>query len=263
MTGHPVLDVRDVRFVRDRTTILDGISWTVHAGERWIVLGPNGSGKTSLLRIASLWEHPSHGRVEVLGEVLGRTDVRSLRTRIGFASAAFADLLRTSLTAVEIVMTGRHGALEPWWHEYHDADRAQARDLLARLGAGHTADRAFAALSAGERQRVLLARAFSGDPGLVLLDEPTAGLDLGAREDLVGRLGALASSDTAPPVVLVTHHVDEIPPGFTHALLLRDGRVHTSGPLDDVLTSSALTAVFGIGLRLERRDGRWLAWATA
>lgn len=255
------LEVQGVRFVRDSTTILDGIDWHVREGERWVVLGPNGSGKTSLLRIVAAWEHPSSGSVKILGHRLGRVDVRALRPRIGFASAALADLFRRHLTSVEIVMTARDAALEPWWHEYAENDREHAVSLLAQVGAEHVAHREFAALSAGERQRVLLARAFAGSPGLVLLDEPTAGLDLGAREDLVGRLGALASSPASPPVVLVTHHVDEIPPGFTHVLLLRDGRVHAAGALDDVLDSDALSAVFDRRLVLERRDGRWLAWA--
>jgi iron complex transport system ATP-binding protein len=257
----PVVELRDVRFVRDGTTILDGIDWEVRSDQRWVILGANGSGKTTLLRIAAMWLHPSSGAVTVLHERLGRTDVRRTRTRIGFASAAFADLLRPGLTAVEIVMCASNGALEPWWHDYDDHDRAAARSLLDAVGAAAIADHTFGTLSSGERQRVLLARAFSGDPGVVLLDEPTAGLDLGAREDLVARLGALASSPGAPPVVLVTHHVDEIPRGFTHVMLLRAGRVQAAGPIDDVLAAATLSDAFGLQLTLERRDGRWLAWA--
>jgi iron complex transport system ATP-binding protein len=155
------------------------------------------------------------------------------------------------------VLTAKHAALEAWWHTYDDADREHALAALTRFGAAHLAGRTFGTLSSGERQRVLLARALAVDPAIVFLDEPMAGLDLGAREDLVGRLGALAADPAAPPLVLVTHHVDEIPAGFTHCLLLRDGRVQAAGPLDEVLTEDALSATFGLPLRLERRHDRW------
>ena len=230
--GPPALRLTCVDVVRPPVTILAGVDWTVAPGERWVVLGPNGSGKTTLLRLASLYLHPTRGTVEVLGERLGRVDVRRHRTRIGLVSPAFADLLRPEVTALDAVMSAREAALETWWHAYGDDDRAHARDLLARMGAGALADRAFGTLSSGERQRVLLARSLWGDPGLVLLDEPTAGLDLGAREDLVARLAALADDPSTPPTVLVTHHVEEIPRGFTHALLLRAGRIVAAGPID-------------------------------
>ncbi|MEQ1787589.1 MAG: ATP-binding cassette domain-containing protein, partial [Acidimicrobiales bacterium] len=191
-----------VRVVREDAVLLDGIDWVVHPGERWVVLGPNGSGKTTLLRVASLYLHPSRGEVEVAGGRLGHTDVRALRTRIGLASPAFGDLLRPQLTGTEVVMTARHAALEPWWHTYDDSDRAAARALLDRFGVGHVADRAVATMSSGERQRVLLARAYAGDPAIVLLDEPTAGLDLGGREDLVARLGQVAAQAERAPTVL-------------------------------------------------------------
>jgi iron complex transport system ATP-binding protein len=257
----PALELHGVRLVRDGATLLDDISWVVQASERWVVLGPNGSGKTTLLRIASLYLHPSSGSVAVDGEMLGRTDVRELRRRIGLASPAFGDLLRRELTAAEVVMTARYAALEPWWHTYDDGDRARALDLLDRFGVGATADRAVATLSSGERQRVLLARAFSGNPALVLLDEPTAGLDLGGREDLVARLGRAARDQAGPPTVLVTHHVEEIPVGTTHLLLLREGRITDAGPIDDVLHADALSSTFGVPLDLERRGDRWSAWA--
>ena len=177
----------------DDATILADVSWTVAQGQRWVVLGPNGSGKTTLLRIASLYLHPSSGTVAVDGEVLGRTDVRRLRTRIGLASPAFGDLLRPQLTAREVVMTARHAALEPWWHTYEDIDRTAAADLLDRFGVGHLADRAVGTLSSGERQRVLLARAFSGDPAIVLLDDPPPGSTSGA-----GRTSSAGSKPSAP-----------------------------------------------------------------
>jgi iron complex transport system ATP-binding protein len=255
----PVLDVHDVSLVRDGRALLDHVTWTVRAGERWVVLGRNGCGKTTLLRIASLYLHPSSGTLRVLGETLGRTDVRTLRTRVGVASAAFADKLRPDLTARDVVMTAKHGALEPWWHTYDDADRARAGELLTRLGVGATADRAFGTLSSGERQRVQLARTLMNDAGLLLLDEPTAGLDLGGREDFVAAMGDLARDPEAPPIVLVTHHVEEIPPGFTHALLLRDGRVQLAGPLDEVVTEANLSACFGLPLVLSREADRWSA----
>jgi iron complex transport system ATP-binding protein len=257
----PALRLSGVGVVRDGVTIIDGVDWEVGPHERWIVLGPNGSGKTTLMRIAGLYLHPSRGEVEVLGERLGRVDVRHHRTRIGLVSPAFAAMLRADVTAADIVMTARHGALETWWHRYDESDRRRALALLDRLGAGPLADRAFGALSSGERQRVLLARSLWGDPGLVLLDEPTAGLDLGAREDLVSRLGGLASDPTTPATVLVTHHVEEIPAGFTHVLLLRGGRVAAAGPIDDVLDAPTLSAVFGLPLALDRRDGRYAARA--
>jgi iron complex transport system ATP-binding protein len=256
------LEMRGVRLVRDGQVLLEGIDWTVEGDQRWAVLGPNGSGKTTLLRIASLYLHPSRGSVAVDGEELGHTDVRRLRTRIGLASPAFGDLLRPALTATEVVMTARYAALEPWWHTYDDEDRVRAAALLRRFGVGHTATRTVGTLSSGERQRVLLARAFAGRPALVLLDEPTAGLDLGGREDLVARLGAAAADPLAPPTVLVTHHVEEIPPGTTHALLLREGCIQVQGAIDDVLHADALSATFGLPLELERRGDRWSAWAS-
>lgn len=258
------LEMVGVSVVRDGAVLLDGIDWRIEPHERWVVLGPNGSGKTTLLRLASMYLHPSVGSVAVDGERLGHTDVRFLRTRIGLASPAFGDLLRPTLTATEVVMTARNAALEPWWHHYDDDDRARARSLLDRFGVAHGADRAVSTLSSGERQRVLLARAFSGSPALVLLDEPTAGLDLAGREDLVARLGTMATDGAAPPTALVTHHVEEIPRGTTHVLLLRAGRVAAKGPIHEVLDAASLSSTFGLPLELERRGDRWSAWgATA
>ncbi len=257
----PVLRLRGVAVERDGRRLLDGIDWEVGAGERWVVLGPNGSGKTTLLRVASLYLHPTTGSVEVAGATLGRVDVRQHRQLLGFVSAALADQLRPSIAVFDAVMAGRRAALETWWHDYDDADREAARAALARLGVDHLQHRTFGTLSSGERQRVLLARTLVRDPALLLLDEPMAGLDLGAREDLVGRLAALADDDRTPPVVLVTHHVDEVPPGFTHGLLLRDGRIVAAGPLTDVLSAEALSTTFQVPLHLERRHGRWVSWA--
>lgn len=262
MAGTAALVMSQVSLRREGNEVLRGIDWTIGSGERWVVLGRNGSGKSTLLRIASLYLHPTTGTVDVLGERLGRTDVRVLRRRIGVASTGMADMLRTDLTPVDVVMTAKNAALEPWWHTYDDADRARARDCLARLGVAPLADRNFVTLSSGERQRVLLARTLMNDPGLVLLDEPTAGLDLAGREDLVAALAAFADDVDTPATALITHHVEEIPDGFTHVLMIVEGQELVSGPIDEVLTAENLSTCFGIGLGLERRHGRWWAWGT-
>lgn len=260
MTIDPVLDLHGVAVERGGQALVADIDWRVGAGERWVLLGPNGSGKTTLLRVASLYLHPTRGTVEVLGETLGRTDVRVLRKRVAVVSASFADLLRPSIAAVDAVMTGRHAALEPWWHEYTEVDRSRATELLAQMGVAHVALHPFSTLSSGERQRVQLARTLMGRPGLVLLDEPMAGLDIAGREELVAALSDFAEGPDTPAVVLVTHHVDEIPPGFTQGLLLRDGRVTYRGSLDETLSSERLSATFDIPLTVERRGDRWFAW---
>jgi iron complex transport system ATP-binding protein len=259
----PPLRLTDVRLVRDGRTILAPLSWTVRANERWVVLGPNGSGKTTLIQIAGLYLHPSSGRVEVLGHALGRCDVREVRRSIGLVSAALTAQLRPQLTAIDTVMTARFAALEPWWHRYTDEDRDAAQQALERLGVGGLAERSLGTLSSGERQRVLLARAFLGRPGLVLLDEPGTRLDLGAREAVVTALSELAADATAPPMVMVTHHVDEIPPGFDHVLVLRDGEVVAAGTIGSTLHDAVLSDAFGLPLHVERRpNGRFTAWAS-
>jgi len=251
-----------VRMRRASTVILDDISLTVRAGERWLLLGPNGSGKSSLLRVAALYEHPTSGTVEVLGERLGRTDVRELRRRIGYSSAALAEQLRPALRAVDAVRTARYAALEPWWHRYTAADDRRALECLDRMGVAHFADRELATLSSGERQRVLLARTLMNEPAVVLLDEPSARLDLAGREQLIAALDELAADPESPPLVFVTHHVDDVPATMTNVVLLRAGRIQAQGPIRDVLDATALSACFGLELCLERRpDGRLSAWA--
>ncbi len=255
------LNMTGVSFVRDERIILAPLSWQVRDAERWLVLGANGSGKTTLLRIAALYEHPSAGTVDVLGERLGRTDVRTLRTRVGYLSAALAAQLRPELRCLDVVMTAKHAALEPWWHRYTTTDEARALECLERMQVAWTAERSMATVSSGEQQRVLLARTLMNEPGLVLLDEPSARLDLGGREQLVGALAELTLDPAAAPLVLVTHHLDEVPPGITHVLMLRDGKVVARGPLDECLSSESLTECFGLPLHLERRpDGRFSAW---
>ena len=243
----------------DGRTILGPIDWMVGAGERWVVLGANGSGKTTLVRLVSATRFPSDGEAVILGERLGRTDMRVLRERIGHASARLAASLRPTLTALDVVMTARHAALEPWWHTYTEGDRARAGDLLAAAGLEGFQDRTFGTLSEGERQRVLVSRAFMGPVELVTLDEPAAGLDLRNRELLVRMLSNLATATTAGPIVLITHHVEEIPDGFTHVLLLREGTPIACGPIREMLTSETLSSTFGADFVLERRHGRFSA----
>ena len=255
------LAFRAVSLVRDGRFLLRDVSWTVAPGERWVLLGGNGSGKTTMVRLASGYLHPTTGEVEILGHLVGRVDLRRLRARIGIASSSLQQMLRPGVAAVDAVMTAKHAALEAWWHTYDDTDRQRATALLDQLGIGALADREFGTLSSGEQQRVQLARTLMAAPDLLLLDEPTARLDLGGRERFVASLASLVADPATPPTVLVTHHVDEIPPGFTHALLLRRGEVLAAGPIDDTLTAHNLSACFEIPLRLEHRDGRWLAWA--
>jgi iron complex transport system ATP-binding protein len=259
----PTLVARDVEVRRDGRRIQRDIDLVVAADERWVVLGPNGSGKTTLLRILASYEHPSAGTVDVLGERLGRVDVRELRRRVGYASAALAAQLRPGIEALDVVRTARFAALEAWWHRYTADDDRRALACLARMGVEALAHRTFGTLSSGEQQRVLLARTLMNDPSVVLLDEPSARLDLGGREELLATLGALADDAEAPALVMVTHHVEEIPRGITHVLLLRDGGIVASGPIAETLTAAALSNCFGLELRLERRaDGRFGAWAT-
>ena len=262
MVSSPVVELFGVSVKYEEKTILGPLDLEISSSDRWVVLGPNGSGKTSLIKILSLYRYPTTGSVKVLGETWGATDVRQLRQRIGLASSSLRDQFRSDILGLDIVMTARHAALETWWHEYSEADRENAMDCLARIGAEALADRKFHTMSSGEQQRVQLARTLMGEPGLLLLDEPTAGLDLVGREQLVSSLASVASDPQTPATLLVTHHTDEIPPGFTHGLLLQRGKPLACGPINEVLTADSLSECFELRLQLENRDGRWLSWTT-
>ena len=256
-----VLALAGVTVLREGATLLDSVDWEVAEGERWVILGPNGAGKTTLLQVAAAQLHPSRGMARILGETLGSVDVFELRPRIGLSSAALAERLPARETVRDIVMTASYAIVGRWREHYEEYDTARADELLSAMGVAALADRRFGTLSEGERKRVQIARALMTDPELMLLDEPAAGLDLGGREELVRRLGAVAADPDAPALVLVTHHVEEIPPGFTHVLLLRAGRVVAAGPVTATLTADALSTTFGLPLTLSRNGERWSATA--
>ncbi|GAA2557089.1 putative ABC transporter ATP-binding protein YlmA [Streptomyces sp. ADI96-15] len=256
-----VLELVDVSVVREGRALVDQVSWSVKEGERWVILGPNGAGKTTLLNLASSYLFPSTGTVSILGEQLGKpgTDVFELRPRIGVAGIALAEKLPKRQTVLQTVLTAAYGMTAAWHEDYEDVDRDRALAFLDRLGMNEHLDRKFGTLSEGERKRTLIARALMTDPELLLLDEPAAGLDLGGREDLVRRLGRLARDPIAPSMIMVTHHVEEIAPGFTHVLMIRQGQVLAAGPLELELTSRNLSRCFGLPLVVEQQDDRWTA----
>jgi iron complex transport system ATP-binding protein len=239
--------------------LLDAVSWQIDDRERVGLSGPNGAGKTTLLQVLAARLHPTTGTVGLLGERLGAVDVFELRPRIGLSSAVLADAIPPQEVVRDVVVTASYAVVGRWRELYEEVDDERARDLLEALGVSHLADRRFVTLSEGERKRVQIARSLMTDPELMLLDEPAAGLDLGGREDLVARLGQLAANLESPAMVLVTHHVEEIPPSFTHALLLRAGRVVASGPLEPTLTAETLSETFGLPLQLSWADGRYAA----
>ncbi|MFI5692402.1 ABC transporter ATP-binding protein [Kribbella sp. NPDC051586] len=256
-----VVELAGVTIVRGGARLLDGIDWTIDEADRWVVIGPNGAGKTTLLQILAAQLHPTSGVAGLLGEVLGAVDVFELRPRIGLTSAALADRLPKSERVSDVVVSASYAVLGRWIEQYDDLDHQRAGALLAELGIGHLADRTFGTLSEGERKRVQIARALMTDPELMLMDEPAAGLDLTGREQLVRSLSAIATAVGAPAMVLVTHHVEEIPPGFTHALLLKQGRVVAAGPMDEALTAETLSDTFDLALTLKQEDGRYTARA--
>ncbi len=254
-----VVELTQVSIRRGNALLLDHIDWRVEADQRWVVLGPNGAGKTTLVQICAAQMHPSSGRAVVLGEELGHTDVFELRPRIGLTSAAIADRIPKGERVADVVVSASYAVIGRWREEYDDMDHERAQDLLIEVGAYHLAERQFGTLSEGERKRVQIARALMTDPELLILDEPGAGLDLAGREDLVSILSALAYDPASPATIMVSHHVEEIPPGFTHALLMRRGKVVAAGAIDDVVTARNLSAAFGMPLRVDRAEGRFTA----
>ncbi|MGQ0847334.1 MAG: ABC transporter ATP-binding protein [Sporichthyaceae bacterium] len=254
-----VLDLAEVVVVRDGTKILDIDLWQIHEGERWIVLGPNGAGKTTMLQVVGGHLHPTSGWAAILGEVLGETDVFELRPRVGLASAGLADRLPREEKVRDVVLTAAYAVVGRWKETYEAPDAARAEALLKALGILQFAERTYGTLSEGERKRVQIARALMADPELLLLDEPAAGLDLGGREDLVRRLSRLARDEFAPAMIMVTHHVEEIPPGMTHVLMLREGKIVAKGRLEVAMTAENLTACYGVPLVLNREHDRWTA----
>ncbi len=255
-----ILRLIGVSVRRSGRTILGPIDWSVGPGDRWVVIGPNGSGKTTLAQVASTYLWPTTGTVEVLGETIGRVDSRELRRRIGYAGAGLEAAIDPALSALDVVVTARHAALGPWWHTFTDEDRRRAHQLLAEIGAGGLADRPFGLLSTGERRRVQIARALMPDPDLLILDEPGSSLDLGARETLVRDLAGLAERTRPAAILLVTHHLEEIPRGFRHSLVMGDGRSIAAGAIGDTLTGPVLSVAFGMPIEVAVRAGRFAAW---
>ena len=256
-----VLHLAGVTVRRGTSIILDSVDWQVNEGERWIVLGPNGAGKTTLLQIVAARMHPTSGTATVLDSTIGKVDVFELRPRIGISSAALAERLPTAESVRDVVLTAAYGVTGRWHESYDELDEQRAKDLLAAFDVDHLADRTYGTLSEGERKRVQIARALMTDPELLLLDEPGAGLDLGGREELVAALSELASDPGSPVLVHVTHHVEEIPPGFTHLLLMKKAGIQAAGPIEEVLTADNLSAAFGLPLIVAHGGGRWLARA--
>nr|WP_218621538.1 ABC transporter ATP-binding protein [Mycolicibacterium hippocampi] len=257
-----LIDFAKVTLRRGGRTLVGPITWSVELDERWVVIGPNGAGKTSLLRIAAAMEHPSSGTAYVLGERLGRVDMAELRSRVGLSSSALSQRIPDDEVVRDLVVSAGYAVLGRWRERYDDTDYHQALDMLESVGGEHLAERVYGTLSEGERKRVLIARSLMTDPELLLLDEPAAGLDLGGREELVARLGDLAADPDSPAMVLVTHHVEEIPPGFSHCLILSEGAVVDSGLLTDVLTAENLSTAFGQSIALDVIDGRYFARRT-
>lgn len=258
-----VLQLSDVSVVRSGNAILDSVSWSVEDDDRWVILGANGAGKTTMLQIAAAMIHPTSGTAQVLDDTIGRADLFELRPRIGFASTALARRIPADETVLNVVLTAAYAVTGRWNESYEEVDTRRARRVLAEWKLDALAERRFGDLSDGEQKRVQIARSIMTDPELLLLDEPAASLDLGAREELLQILGGYASAPAAPAIIMVTHHVEEIPTGFSHALVLKDGAIHASGPIREVVTSSTLSEAFGLELVVEERDGRFTARAAA
>ena len=258
-----VINLQNVSLVRDGQTILSNIDWRVEGDQRWVIIGPNGAGKTSLLRILATQIHPSSGSAQVLGQDFGHVDLHDLRTRVGFASNALANRIPLVETVLNAVMTASHGVTGRWNEQYEDIDERRARRVLGEWDLADFADREFGSLSDGERKRTQIARAVMPDPELLLLDEPVASLDLAARENTVRLLGHYAQSPIAPAMIMVTHHLEEIPAGFTHALIRVDGQIFAAGEIDYVLDTVNISEAFGMNIAVDKVEGRFRARAHA
>jgi iron complex transport system ATP-binding protein len=256
-----VVDLRGVSVVRSGSLLLDQIDWRIERGERWVLLGPNGSGKTTLMSVASTYLWPSRGEVAILGQTVGGVDVRELRRHIGIVSAALEVRIPGQLTALDVVVAGANGSIAPWWDSPSRRTRSKAGEMLELTGCSALSDRRFELLSSGEKQRVQIARALMPDPSLLLLDEPAAGLDLGARESLAMLMARLNGSAHLAAIVVVTHHVEEIAAGTTHALVLRSGRPVARGEVGVTVTGPNLSSAFGLPLTVHRHGGRFTARA--
>jgi len=256
-----VLQLSHVSFERDELRVLSDVTWTVESSQRWVILGANGSGKTSLLELIAAWESPSSGTASVLGDDLGFADTDWLRPRVGLASAGMAKRIPSTETVEQSVMSAAIAAAESRGDMFEEIDFRRTRRVLAEWRLDDIANRPFGSLSEGEMKRAQIARSIMTDPELLLLDEPVASLDLGSREEVMRMLGAFASNPKSPAIVMVTHHVEEIPLGFTHALLLKNGSVVAQGPIELMLTSAQLSATFGVTVDVAHEGDRY--WARA
>lgn len=252
-----VLAFKNVSVQRSGKTILNDITWTVQDNERWVIVGPNGAGKTTLLKIAAAQLQPTTGNASILGEALGEINVFDLRTRVGFASTAIASRIPNSENVLDAVMTASYAVTGRFKEKYDDVDERRARRVLTEWHLSEYADRPFGTLSDGERKRVQIARAVMPDPELLLLDEPVASLDIGSREATIKILSGYASHQAAPAIIMVTHHLEEIPTGFTHALVLNEGRIIASGPINHTLTTDKLSEAYGLPLEVAFQAGRF------
>jgi iron complex transport system ATP-binding protein len=255
----PALELHQVSVVRAGATLLDRIDWQIHDGEHWVVLGPNGAGKTTLLQVVGGYLHPTAGEAWVLGERVGETDLAVLRPRIGHTGTTVSERIPPAETVGDVVLSAAHAVIGRWNEEYEQTDFDRAAQIMAELGIAPLAERTFGTLSEGERKRTLIARSLMTDPEMLLLDEPAAGLDLGAREDLVSSLEVLGTAADAPVLILVSHHVEEIPPSFTHVLMLREGKVVAQGPIPTTLTPANLGHTFSTRLEIGFEHGRFTA----
>lgn len=253
----PVIHFNNITVKRDDRAILNNVDWQVSSDQRWVIIGPNGAGKTTLLRIAAAQIHPTTGTANLLGSSLGEVNVFELRTRIGFASNAMSAHIPNSESVLDAVMTASYGITGRWNEKYEDVDERRARRVLAEWQLDELADRPFGTLSDGEKKRAQIARAVMPDPELLLLDEPVASLDMAAREQTISILGSYASAPAAPAIVMVTHHIEEIPKGFTHALILSKGQVYAAGEIETTLTSEKISGAFGFSLEVSQEAGRY------